>query len=53
MKRTKVLITKSYQVRTGGAVTNEEILGFAKFFNDEVTLDNISRFNLVYCVREC
>lgn len=31
------------QVRTGALVSNEEILGFAKLFNDELTLDNISR----------
>lgn len=31
------------QVRTGAQVNNEEILGFAKLFNDELTLDNISR----------
>ncbi|KAJ8753033.1 hypothetical protein K2173_011801 [Erythroxylum novogranatense] len=35
------------KVRTGGGVTNEEILGFAKLFNDELTLDNISRPRLV------
>lgn len=31
------------QLRTGARVSNEEILGFAKLFNDELTLDNISR----------
>ncbi|XP_042004187.1 mitochondrial proton/calcium exchanger protein-like [Salvia splendens] len=31
------------KVRKGAPVTNEEILGFAKLFNDEFTLDNISR----------
>ncbi|KAL1552158.1 mitochondrial proton/calcium exchanger protein-like [Salvia divinorum] len=31
------------KVRKGAPVTNEEILGFAKLFNDELTLDNISR----------
>ena len=31
------------QVRRGTSVSNEEILGFAKLFNDELTLDNISR----------
>jgi LETM1 and EF-hand domain-containing protein 1 len=31
------------QVRTGALVSNDEILGFAKLFNDELTLDNISR----------
>ncbi|PWA76346.1 LETM1-like protein [Artemisia annua] len=30
-------------VRTGGSVANDEILGFAKPLNDELTLDNISR----------
>lgn len=34
------------QVRRGAGVTNEEILGFAKLFNDELTLDNISRLGL-------
>lgn len=34
-------------VRRGGRVSNEEILGFAKLFNDELTLDNISRPRLV------
>lgn len=36
------------QVRRGAGVTNEEILGFAKLFNDELTLDNISRLILVF-----
>uniref|UniRef100_A0A2N9GC29 Letm1 RBD domain-containing protein n=1 Tax=Fagus sylvatica TaxID=28930 RepID=A0A2N9GC29_FAGSY len=31
------------EFRRGGRVFNDEILGFAKFFNDELTLDNISR----------
>ncbi|XP_076900806.1 uncharacterized protein LOC143555056 isoform X2 [Bidens hawaiensis] len=35
------------KVRTGSAVANGEILGFAKLFNDELTLDNISRPRLV------
>ncbi|XP_042501774.1 mitochondrial proton/calcium exchanger protein-like [Macadamia integrifolia] len=35
------------KVRTGTRVSNEEILGFAKLFNDELTLDNISRPRLV------
>lgn len=35
------------KARTGGQVSNEEILGFAKLFNDELTLDNISRPRLV------
>ncbi|KAL8491707.1 hypothetical protein ACS0TY_023344 [Phlomoides rotata] len=35
------------RVRTGARVSNEEILGFAKLFNDELTLDNISRSRLV------
>lgn len=35
------------RVRTGAGVSNEEILGFAKLFNDELTLDNISRPRLI------
>ncbi|MFS7988733.1 putative EF-hand domain, letm1 ribosome-binding domain-containing protein [Helianthus anomalus] len=35
------------QVRKGASVANEEILGFAKLFNDELTLDNVSRPRLV------
>ncbi|KAG5151056.1 hypothetical protein JHK84_027528 [Glycine max] len=35
------------QVRTGARVSNDEILGFAKLFNDELTLDNISRLVLL------
>ncbi|XP_048233016.1 mitochondrial proton/calcium exchanger protein-like isoform X2 [Ricinus communis] len=35
------------KVRRGAGVSNEEILGFAKLFNDELTLDNISRSRLV------
>ncbi|KAG9446931.1 hypothetical protein H6P81_013059 [Aristolochia fimbriata] len=35
------------RVRTGAHVSNEEILGFAKLFNDELTLDNLSRPRLV------
>ncbi|KAI4350191.1 hypothetical protein L6164_004667 [Bauhinia variegata] len=35
------------KVRRGSRVSNEEILGFAKLFNDELTLDSISRPRLV------
>lgn len=35
------------KVRTGAPVSNEEILSFAQLFNDELTLDNISRPRLV------
>ncbi|CAH9067310.1 unnamed protein product [Cuscuta europaea] len=35
------------RTRRGAPVANEEILGFAKLFNDELTLDNISRSRLV------
>lgn len=35
------------KVRRGETVLNEDILGFAKLFNDELTLDNISRPRLV------
>ncbi|XP_030482204.2 uncharacterized protein LOC115699108 [Cannabis sativa] len=35
------------RLRKGGRVANEEILGFAKLFNDELTLDNINRPRLV------
>uniref|UniRef100_A0A2N9HA34 Letm1 RBD domain-containing protein n=1 Tax=Fagus sylvatica TaxID=28930 RepID=A0A2N9HA34_FAGSY len=35
------------EFRRGGRVSNDEILGFAKLFNDELTLDNISRPRLV------
>uniref|UniRef100_A0A0D9W6P9 Mitochondrial proton/calcium exchanger protein n=1 Tax=Leersia perrieri TaxID=77586 RepID=A0A0D9W6P9_9ORYZ len=31
------------KVRKGGHVSNEEILSFAKLFNDELTLDNMNR----------
>lgn len=31
------------QVRKGERVSNDEILDFAMLFNDELTLDNISR----------
>jgi len=37
----------SNKVRKGGHVSNEEILNFAKLFNDELTLDNMSRPRLV------
>lgn len=36
------------QVRKGVRVSNDEILGFAKLFNDELTLDNVSRFVFYY-----
>nr|VDD10370.1 unnamed protein product [Brassica rapa] len=39
------------QVRKGRLVQNDEILGFAKLFNDELTLDNISRPRLVSMCR--
>ncbi|PWA60951.1 LETM1-like, EF-hand domain pair [Artemisia annua] len=35
------------KVRHGERVSNDEILGFAKLFNNELTLDNISRPRLV------
>ncbi|CAH2063489.1 unnamed protein product [Thlaspi arvense] len=35
------------KVRKGQIVQNDELLGFAKLFNDELTLDNISRPRLV------
>lgn len=42
-----VFIMLMEQVRTGARVSNDEILGFAKLFNDEFTLDNISRLILL------
>ncbi|KAL4388034.1 hypothetical protein GQ457_09G013300 [Hibiscus cannabinus] len=36
------------RVRRGAGVSNDDILGFAKLFNDELTIDNISRPRLVY-----
>lgn len=38
------------QVRRGSGVSNEEILAFAKLFNDELTLDNISRLPAITVV---
>ncbi|VAI58338.1 unnamed protein product [Triticum turgidum subsp. durum] len=35
------------QVRKGERVSNDEILNFAKLFNDELTLDNMSRPRLI------
>uniref|UniRef100_A0A0D9VI51 Mitochondrial proton/calcium exchanger protein n=1 Tax=Leersia perrieri TaxID=77586 RepID=A0A0D9VI51_9ORYZ len=35
------------KVRRGESVSNDEILNFAKLFNDELTLDNMSRPRLV------
>ncbi|KAH7282921.1 hypothetical protein KP509_35G053400 [Ceratopteris richardii] len=35
------------RVRTGEKVSNEDILRFAKLFNDEITLDNLSRPRLI------
>ncbi|KAK1298319.1 hypothetical protein QJS10_CPB14g01663 [Acorus calamus] len=35
------------KVRKGGRVSNDEILSFAKLFNDELTLDNVSRPRLI------
>lgn len=35
------------KVRKGAQVSNDEILGFAKLFNDELTLDSMSRPRLV------
>lgn len=35
------------KVRHGERVSNDDIIGFAKLFNDELTLDNISRSRLV------
>lgn len=47
------LLLCSIQVRTGAGVSNEEILGFAKLFNDELTLDNISRFTHLNFISHC
>ncbi|EPS63167.1 hypothetical protein M569_11620, partial [Genlisea aurea] len=42
------------KVRRGSRVSNDEILGFAKLFNDELTLDNISRqANVTYRKKIC
>lgn len=38
------------QVRRGAGVSNDEILAFAKLFNDELTLDNISRLDFIVIV---
>ncbi|KAG4982432.1 hypothetical protein JHK87_027181 [Glycine soja] len=46
-KTTKDLDEFMNKVRTGARVSNDEILGFAKLFNDELTLDNISRLVLL------
>ena len=35
------------QVRAGGAVSNDELVRFASLFNDELTLDNLDRVQLV------
>ncbi|XP_039133456.1 mitochondrial proton/calcium exchanger protein-like [Dioscorea cayenensis subsp. rotundata] len=35
------------KVRTGASVSNDEILNFAKLFNDELTLDSMSRPRLI------
>ncbi|WOK92810.1 LETM1 and EF-hand domain-containing protein 1, mitochondrial [Canna indica] len=35
------------KVRTGASVSNDEIMSFAKLFNDELTLDNMSRPRLI------
>lgn len=41
------------KVRKGARVNNEEILGFAKLFNDELTLDNISRSIIYLLIKFC
>lgn len=38
------------QIRKGSSISNEEILGFAKLFNDELTLDNINRLVSSLCL---
>lgn len=35
------------QVRAGGEVSNDELVRFASLFNDELTLDNLDRVQLV------
>ncbi|CAI7828098.1 unnamed protein product [Closterium sp. NIES-53] len=48
VKRTAEELQKFMKkVNTGGRVTNEEIVAFASLFNDELTLDNMSRPRLV------
>eukprot|EP00897_Mesotaenium_endlicherianum_P005378 jgi/Mesen1/4869/ME000244S04055 len=46
-KRAEELTKFMTKVRTGGKVANTEIIKFASLFNDELTLDNISRPRLV------
>lgn len=46
-KTAKDLDNFLHKLRKGTGVSNEEILGFAKLFNDELTLDNINRPRLV------
>jgi len=41
-----------YKVRTSGTVaTNEEIMKFSKVFEDEITLDSLSRLQLIALCR--
>jgi cell division protein FtsL len=40
-------------VRTGAYVGKGEILGLAKLFSDELTLENMSRLFLYLCSLEC
>ncbi|GJP52376.1 hypothetical protein CLOM_g11497 [Closterium sp. NIES-68] len=48
VKRTAEELQKFMKkVNTGGHVSNEEIVAFASLFNDELTLDNMSRPRLV------
>ncbi|GAQ85899.1 hypothetical protein KFL_002600070 [Klebsormidium nitens] len=46
-KTAEDLVAFMQKVRTGQHVSNDDIVNFAKLFNDELTLDNISRPRLV------
>lgn len=51
-KRAKEFAEFFYKVRTSGAIaTNEEIMQFSKLFEDEITLDSLSRPQLVALCR--
>ena len=51
-KKAKEFAEFFYKVRTSGAIaTNEEIMQFSKLFEDEITLDSLSRPQLVALCR--
>lgn len=50
-ERAKEFAEFFYKIQTTGVATNEEIMKFSKLFEDEITLDSLSRPQLIALCR--